>query len=121
MYRFAPNPKQLNIDGVYRSKEGTTLKFETHQNVIYGSIWTKDQNPTTDPPGIIISGKWLRAGPLEAFLQNGTWHMSGTSLYLDGEADFYFDEHEKKVKVEVRLFVSHDPEKYSIWRGTKIR
>ncbi|TPG74018.1 hypothetical protein EEL32_25515 [Brevibacillus laterosporus] len=121
MYRFASNPNQLNIDGVYKSKVGTTLKFETHQNRIYGLMWPKNQNPTTDPPAITISGEWLHAGPLIAFLRRGIWHYSGQQVNPDAEADFYFDEHEKKVKVEVRLFVPHDSEKHSTWRATKIR
>lgn len=122
MYRFAPNPNQLNIDGVYKSKKGSTQKINTIQNSIDGFIWLKNQDPTRDPPAIQYSGALFRGGALTALLRHGVWYYKGQRVNGDAEADFDFDEDEKKVKVVVRLYVPNDNRKiHSIWRATKIR
>ncbi|AUM65719.1 hypothetical protein C0R09_15000 [Brevibacillus laterosporus] len=129
MYRFASNPNQLNIDGIYKTNGGTTLKFNTyihtnvlpHQYRVNGSVWFRHQDPNKEEPIIYITGEWLQAGPLLAYLRRGIWYFRGSHVNPGAEADFYFDEHEKKVKVEVRLFRHPQGEKQYTWRATKIR
>ncbi|RAP23462.1 hypothetical protein C2W64_03078 [Brevibacillus laterosporus] len=128
MYQFASNPNQLNIDGFYKTGGGDILKFETHiytnvqpyQYRANGLAWFRHQNPKKESPTIIISGEWLQAGPLLAYLRHGIWYFKGSHVNPKAEADFYFDEHEKKVKVEVRLYRFPNSEEHYTWKGTKI-
>ncbi|MBG9786934.1 hypothetical protein [Brevibacillus laterosporus] len=128
MYQFASNPNQLNIDGFYKTNR-TILKFKTyiytnvlpHQYRVNGSIWNRNQDPNKEDPLVYITGEWLQAGPLLAYLRHGNWYIKGSYVSPDAEADFHFDEHEKKVKVELRLYhPPGSPTPYNTYKGTKI-
>ncbi|MFB0830930.1 hypothetical protein ACEU2D_15115 [Brevibacillus laterosporus] len=128
MYRFASNPKQLNINGIYKTEEGDkTLKFKAYldtrisppQYRVDGLVWFNPQ--AEGEPTIYITGQWLQAGPLLAYLWKGTWNHSHSNVYASGVAGFYFDENDKKVKVNVRLYPHPQGVTQYKWRATKIR